>query len=284
MHYCKYHGLGNDYIIIDPSNINITPGAANIKLICDRHYGIGSDGILYGPLFKNGIISVRIFNPDGSEAEKSGNGVRIFSSYLFEKGYVKEKMFYFLTKGGRVDIEILDDHGRSIRVNMGEYTFDSDKIPVAGRPRRVINEEIEISGVTYHMTCVSLGNPHCVVPVERATERLARKLGPRIESHPLFPNRINVQLLEAADRNTIKIQIWERGTGYTLASGSSSCAAALAAHKLGIVGNNVNVKMPGGLLLISIDDRYVHLTGPVAKISEGNFSAEFIEEINKAGV
>ncbi len=282
MHYYKYHGLGNDYIIIDPSNIDIALNPGIIRMICDRNRGIGSDGILYGPLFENHAILLKIFNPDGSEAEKSGNGVRIFSRYLYEKGYAGEKKFSFMTKGGKVEIEILDGEGSLVAVNMGEFTFDSSRIPVAGAKREVVNEEIEISGASYRMTCVSVGNPHCVIPVEKVSEEMAKTLGPQVENNPLFPNRINMQLLEVEDRNNIKIEIWERGAGYTLASGSSSCAASAAANKLGLVGDHINVKMPGGMLSIDIDGSYIHMTGPVASVSEGNFSGEFLGKLEKA--
>ncbi len=277
MQYYKYNGLGNDYIVIDPSKINIPLNIENIKLICNRNYGIGSDGILYGPLIENNSIFLRIFNPDGSEAEKSGNGVRIFSRYLFENGYIKDKKFSFLTKGGKVEIEILDDTGQLIKVNMGKYTFQSDIIPVKGKSREVINEVLEIDNNKYNITCLSVGNPHCVIPLNHISKELAITLGPKIENNPIFPNRINMQLLEIIDRNNIKIEIWERGAGYTLASGSSSCAASCAAFKLGLVDNHINVKMPGGILIIDIENLNVFMTGPVASVSEGNFTKEFID-------
>ncbi len=276
MHYYKYHGLGNDYIVIDPSQVKILPDKNNIRLICSRNYGIGSDGILYGPLFENGSIVLKIFNPDGSEAEKSGNGVRIFSRFLYEKGYVEKRNFSFLTKGGKVEIEIMDENARMIKVNMGKYTFHSEKIPVSGMQREVINEEIVLEGNSYRMTCVSVGNPHCVIPLPDISENLARRLGPIVENYPLFPNRINMQLLNVVDRNNIRIEIWERGAGYTLASGSSSCAASLAAFRLGMVDSHVNVKMPGGIIGIDIKGEYVEMTGPVEGVAEGNFSGEFL--------
>lgn len=279
MHYYKYHGLGNDYIVMDPSCTEVIPGRDNIKLICDRNYGVGSDGILYGPVFEDGNIVLRIFNPDGSEAEKSGNGVRIFSRYLYEKGYVGSRNFSFLTKGGKVVIDIIDENAAMIRVNMGPYTFRSSLIPVSGKDRDVINEDIDLDGKTYRMTCVSVGNPHCVIPLAEISPELARRIGPLVENNPLFPNRINMQLLKVLDRNSIRIEIWERGAGYTLASGSSSCAASLAAYRLGKIDNHVRVSMPGGIIDIDIDGDYVKMTGPVESVSEGNFTNEFISKL-----
>lgn len=270
--YHKYHGLGNDYIVIDPQQNNIELDSNAIKLICHRNFGVGSDGILYGPIITGENIQLRIFNPDGSEAEKSGNGIRIFSRYLFDAGYLKSDKFYLDTLGGRVYVELLDASASNIRVDMGKVTFFSDEIPVAGESREVVNEAFRVNGEIYHITCVSIGNPHCVVPLQSISKDLAEKLGPIIENHRLFPKRINVQLLKVIDRNNIQIEIWERGAGYTLASGSSSCAAASAAHKLGLVSNVISVHMPGGIINVQIDDdSRVHMTGPVAGICKGVF-------------
>jgi diaminopimelate epimerase len=241
-----------------------------IRLICDRHLGVGADGILYGPLKDSKSLKLRIFNPDGSEAEKSGNGLRIFARYLFEKKYVTAKNFKIETVSGIVDVEIKDDSASLIKINMGKVTFDSEKIPVRGKKREVVNEELQIGSEKYQVTCLSIGNPHCVIPLPEISEEKARQLGPLVEKHKMFPNRINMQLLKVIDRNTIEIQIWERGAGYTLASGSSSCAATAAAYKLGLVDKRVNVKMPGGSLFIEIDENeQIYMTGPVEFVFEG---------------
>lgn len=276
MDYHKYHGLGNDYLVIDPSTSSVSLTPETIRLICDRNRGIGSDGILLGPIFNGGVMSLRIFNPDGSEAEKSGNGARIFTRYLIESGHVKGTTAIFNTAGGRITATLVDREKYLIQADMGRHTFDSDRIPVAGPKREVIDEPIAIGGKTYRMTCVSVGNPHCVLPVGELTAEMAREIGPVIERHPLFPNRINLQLVKVIDRGSLQIEIWERGAGYTLASGSSSCAAACAAHRLGFVDASVDVRMPGGTLSIEIGaDGSVSMTGPVASVSEGRFTPEF---------
>lgn len=276
MDYYKYHGLGNDYIVIDPAKNSTALTPETIALICDRNRGIGSDGILYGPLFNGETAGLRIFNPDGSEAEKSGNGARIFTRYLIDSGYVTGGTARFTTPGGPIEAVLLDRDGFVIKVNMGSCTFVSDQIPVAGPRRDVIAEPIEVKGTTYRMTCVSVGNPHCVLPLDGVSRDLACSIGPVIERHPLFPNRINMQLMKVIDRRTIQIEIWERGAGYTLASGSSSCGAACAARRLGLVDDSVTVRMPGGALTIDIgDDWTVSMTGPVASVAEGNFTPEF---------
>lgn len=276
----KYHALGNDYIVIDPNHSPLNLSKENIKLICNRHFGIGSDGILYGPIFKGNIIQLRIFNPDGSEAEKSGNGIRIFSRYLFDSGYITSKTFILHTLGGQVTVEILDDNGELIKVNMGKVTFQSELIPMIGVPREVINEEIKLEGEIYSVTCLSIGNPHCVIPLSHISKKLAVEFGPMIENHINFPNKINMQLLKIIDRNNIQIEIWERGAGYTVASGSSSCAAASAAYRLGLVDNEVQVHMPGGVIKIDItSDGFVHMTGSIESVARGEFSNSFLKHI-----
>lgn len=282
VHFQKYHGLGNDYLVIDPNirDVKLTP--RSIRLICDRNYGIGADGILYGPIRATDEPEVRIFNPDGSEAEKSGNGLRIFAKYLFENKYVDKKDFNIKTLGGMVEVHIQDDAANLIKINMGKVTFISTEIPVTGKKREVVNEPLQISGAEYKVTCLSIGNPHCVIPIEEISEEKAKELGHYIENHNMFPNRINMQLLKVIDSNNIEIRIWERGAGYTLASGSSSCAAAAAAYKLGLVERKVNVKMPGGNLFIEIDDNgEICMTGPVEGVCEGSFHADLMQKILK---
>ena len=280
MHFKKYHGLGNDYLVIDPNvhDVDLTPDA--IRLICHRNFGIGADGILYGPLKGGENHQVKILNPDGSEAEKSGNGLRIFAKYLVENKYVDKKNFGIETLGGVVEAYIEDDSANLIKINMGKMTFLSTKIPVRGEEREVLNEEMLIDGIEYKVTCLSIGNPHCVIPMNDVTEQKAKELGPKVENHNMFPNRINMQLLKVIDKANIEIRIWERGAGYTLASGSSSCAAAGAAHKLGIVDSKINVRMPGGTLFVEIrDNNEIYLTGEVEGVFEGRFHADLEQKI-----
>lgn len=281
VHFKKYHGLGNDYLVIDPKVYDVAMTQANIRLICDRNFGVGSDGILYGPKTEGDVPSLRIFNPDGSEAEKSGNGLRIFAKYLFEKQYVRSKNFKIKTLGGIVDVQVKDETANLIRINMGKVTFISNEIPVAGKPREVVNEPLDINGVEYKVTCLSIGNPHCVIPMQEVSEQTARALGPHVENHKMFPNRINMQIVRVIDRANIDVRIWERGAGYTLASGSSSCAAAAASHRLGLVDNDITVHMPGGTLHIEIaDDGQIRMTGPVEGTFEGCFHANLLKRLS----
>lgn len=266
----KFHGLGNDYLVLNPADYpgQLTP--ERIRFICDRHLGAGSDGILLGPLPAEGsAFGLRIFNPDGSEAEKSGNGLRIFARYLWEQNLVGEAPFTVLTAGGQVRCQVLAQ-GEMVRVEMGNASFASQHIPVSGPERLVINEPLRLANEQYQICALSLGNPHCVLLDAPVSPETARRLGPLVENHLAFPRRTNVQFLQVLDRRRLRIEIWERGAGYTLASGSSSCAAAAAAYQLGWCDDQVEVHMPGGVLQVSIDPRLgLVLLGPVVKVWEG---------------
>lgn len=278
MRFAKYHALGNDYIVMDPASAGPVPSPAQIRRICHRHFGIGSDGILWGPLPVEGAdAGLRIFNPDGSEAEKSGNGLRIFSRYLFDRGLVGASPFKIQTPGGLVESTVLDS-GALVRVDMGRVSFMSDRIPVAGAVREVVDEPIAAGGRTFRFTAATIGNPHCVIPMPEVSEGMAREFGPPLEVHANFPRRTNVQFMKVIDRANIRIEIWERGAGYTLASGSSSSASAAVAHRLGLVDRAVTVRMPGGNIEIEIGDDYaIRMTGPVTRIGDGELQAEMLE-------
>ena len=276
MKFCKYHALGNDYIVLDPKTFAPALDAANIKLICHRNFGVGSDGILYGPLpSPRAPFGLRIFNPDGSEAEKSGNGLRIFCRYLFDQKLVVENTEFLVdTLGGVVRATIFDG-GKVIRVDMGRVSFWSDEIPMTGPRREVLREDLVANGQTFSICAATIGNPHCVIPLTAITDELAKNHGPHLETHPSFPKRTNVQFLQVLDRQNIRIEIWERGAGYTLASGSSSSASAAVARKLGLVDAAVTVHMPGGTLRIEIgDDFAIRMTGPVTAVAEGLIAGE----------
>ena len=280
MRFFKYHALGNDYIVLDPADFPAwkAPDEGQIRVICHRNFGVGSDGILWGPVpSAQADFGLRIFNPDGSEAEKSGNGLRIFSRYLWDQQIAEDSLFTVETPGGIVTAEIREG-GKLITVEMGKVSFDSAKIPVNGPAREVLGEQIEILGRAFTFSAATIGNPHCVLPVTDLSPELARRYGPAIEVHPLFPRKTNVQFLKVIDRGTIQIEIWERGAGYTLASGSSSSAAAAVAHRLGLVDRAVQVRMPGGTIGIQIgDDFAITMTGTVNKVAGGTMDPQLFE-------
>ncbi len=266
----KYHALGNDYLVIDPKYLDIELNEDNIIKICHRNFGCGSDGILYGPIMKGNKISLKIFNPDGSEAEKSGNGIRIFSKYLKDYGYVKDKEFSLLTKGGEVLVTYLNEEGTLIKVSMGKVSFNSKDIGVKGCKREVILEDIKVLDKNVKFTSLTIGNPHTVLILNSLEDMDIHEYGPYIENHEMFLNRTNVQFVEVLDKNTIKIKIYERGAGYTLASGSSSSAAGSVCYKLGLTSNDILVKCDGGDIKIYIDkDGEVFMTGEVSRVYEG---------------
>jgi len=270
MKFWKYHALGNDYLVMDPQDLPKPLTIEQVKTICHRNFGVGSDGILLGPLpSTKAPFGLRIYNPDGSEAEKSGNGLRIFSRYLWDRKLVCTDEFAIETLGGVVNSTVFDN-GRMVRVEMGHVSFSSDKIPVTGPKREVINEKISVGGREFTYCAATVGNPHCVLPLKEISAKMAYEFGPLLEAHKNFPNRTNVQFLKVLDRANIQIEIWERGAGYTLASGSSSSAAAAVAHKLGLCDGKITVHMPGGQLAIEISGDYeILMTGPVTKVSEG---------------
>ena len=266
----KYHALGNDYLVFDPSERQECFSAGETIRICHRNFGLGSDGILVGPIpSEKADFGLRILNPDGSEAEKSGNGLRIFARFLHDQGKVQSEPFTVDTLGGVVTCEVSED-ASVISVEMGQVSFHSDIVPVnvTGEAREVLDEPIDIAGQSLRYYAATIGNPHCVVPTDEISEQLARELGPALETHPNFPNRTNVQFLQILDRNRIKIEIWERGAGYTLASGSSSSAAGAVARKMGACDKEITVEMPGGEIGLVIDDEFnVQMTGPATRVA-----------------
>jgi len=279
MRFVKYHALGNDYLVIRPQDIDGNMQRATIERICHRHYGIGSDGILLGPLDSSTCdFKLRIFNPDGSEAEKSGNGLRIFSRFLWDEGLVDKGPFTIETLGGPVTC-LVEEGGKRVQVEMGAISFLSTEIPVTGRKREVVREEMTCAGRTFTYCAATIGNPHCVVLCEEPSAELACRYGPLIEKDARFPNHTNVQFMRILDRGNIHIEIWERGAGYTLASGSSSTAAAAVAHKLGLCDAAIVVHMPGGSLDITLSNGFVAtMRGPVTRICSGVADSQMFEQ------
>jgi diaminopimelate epimerase len=280
--FVKGHGLGNDYLVIDERDLPGPLSARAITKICDRHHGVGSDGILVRVSSGRADFGLRIFNPDGSEAEKSGNGLRIFAKYLWDHGHAKRETFTVDTRGGVVECQLHAQQGRVnfVTVEMGRATFRPDEIPMRASVAEAVGVPLALpDGARLQVTAVSVGNPHCVVFVERLDEQACRQLGPQIETHAAFPHRTNVQFARAAARDELDILIWERGAGFTLASGSSSCGAAAAAVRQGLCDHGrVLVRMPGGELAVHVrPDWSLRLEGPVEETCTGTLSREFVE-------
>ena len=267
--FVKSHGLGNDYIVLDPSDRvpPLTPEA--ISLICHRNYGVGSDGILVRTESSAADFGLRIFNPDGSEAEKSGNGVRIFAKYLHDHGLANTDRFTIETQGGTVHAALRLEEGRiaDVTVDMGTASFDELQV-------------IDVDGERLEVSSLSVGNPHCVIVVPQLAAVDFYRLGPKIENHPAFPNRTNVQFAQVLSRAEVRIRIWERGAGETLASGSSSCAVAAACLRSGLIDPVVTISMDGGQLAIRIaEDGEIWMTGPVEEVCSGDLSDDLLRRL-----
>ena len=264
--YVKSHGLGNDYLVMDTTSLDYELTPDRIEAICHRNMGVGSDGVLALVETSEADFAVRILNPDGTEAEKSGNGLRIFSKFLFDHGYTTKTDFTVHTIGGTVDAHLFVDEGRvsAVRVDMGMATIDHDLTSIL------------VDGDDLPITSISVGNPHCVSLVDDLSQVDLFHVGPIIEIHEAFPNRTNVQFAEVISNTHVKAIIWERGAGHTLASGSSSCAVAVACYDKGLVGDEVTVVMEGGDLSIKLDpDLNMVMTGGVEETSIGTFSVDF---------
>lgn len=269
--FAKYHALGNDYIVIQPDS-GFVPTPENVRLACDRHRGLGADGVLFGPSSGTVPFRLRTFNADGTECAKSGNGLRIFGRYLREFGHTTAEELTVATPAGPAVVRILDlDHGM-VRADLGRATLDSTAVGATGERRDMLREPLVAAGEELTVTGVHLGIPHCVVILDggEVTAERVRALGPVIRDHDRFTDRINLQLVHVLDRTTIRIEIFERGAGYTLASGSSACAAAFATHARGLTDDRVAVRMPGGRIDVEIGAAgEVALSGPVEPVLVG---------------
>jgi diaminopimelate epimerase len=270
--------------VVDPAALSFLLDAAAVRRLCDRHRGIGSDGVLALAPTDRADAGLRILNPDGSEAEKSGNGLRIFARWLVEERRVAGDSFTVETPGGVVRCRLRRSRGRiaDITVDMGTATFRSADIPCAGTPRDVVGEDVEVEGRAVRITAVGIGNPHCVVFREHPTRADLLQLGPALERHPLFPRRTNVQLAHVEGHDRVRVRVWERGAGETLASGSSACAVAAACVRLGYTGRTVTVVMDGGDLAIDVGDGWdLRMTGPAVLIYRGVLATSFTAELSR---
>jgi len=272
--WLKSHGLGNDYIVFNSKTAGFKFTEEVIQKICNRNYGIGSDGLLIFVDSEKADFGLRIYNPDGSEAEKSGNGIRIFADYLYGMEFTDKKKFSIEVGGSLVKCEIQTVRGKndvkSILVEMGKASFNPDSVPVKFDGEETLDIPIFVEGRELIFSAVSIGNPHAVFMVDDLDSIDIKKMGPLIEHDRMFPNRINVQFVQIIDRQNVMIEIWERGAGYTLASGSSSCGVVSVLNRKDMVDNEVNVHMPGGTLEVSIDkNNKIKLRGPVTRIACG---------------
>ncbi|NLD49704.1 MAG: diaminopimelate epimerase [Clostridiaceae bacterium] len=276
MKFTKMHGLGNDYIYVNcfkevvdnPSEVAIT--------VSDRHFGIGGDGLVLIMPSDIADFRMRMFNADGSEAEMCGNAVRCVGKYVYDNGLTKKNIVSVETLSGIkvLDMFIKDNKVDLIRVDMGEPVLDPAKIPVKCSKNIFKSEPVEVDGKVFKVTCVSMGNPHAVAYVDNVKDFPLNETGPEMETHRLFPNRINAEFVEVLDRNTLKMRVWERGAGETLACGTGACAVLVASVLNGISERKSTIKLLGGDLDIewSEKDNHVYMTGPATKVFDGEIN------------
>lgn len=285
--FFKAHGLGNDYIALELADLPSPPVPPAVRLICDRHVGVGSDGILARTSSDRAAFGLRIYNPDGSEAEKSGNGLRIFALYLLDRGEVGVGApFTVETAGGLVTLEILESSADSalVEAEMGAASFRSGAVGLSGPDREVEEEVLELeSGARVAINTVSLGNPHCVIFQDELVPEELRRRAPQISTHPWFARGTNVQFARPVGPATVEAWVWERGAGETTASGSSACAVAAAAVRRGLVSERaVEVRMPGGSLGVVVNDDWsVVLRGPVEAVYRGELAEQMLSRLRQ---
>jgi diaminopimelate epimerase len=271
MKFWKMHGLGNDYVVIDNRKgaipNEVIPELA--RKLCERRFSIGADGLLLVSDSAKADVKMRIFNADGSEAEMCGNGIRCFAKYCYENNITRKLDFTVETLAGtkRVWLTVRNDQIRSVRVDMGTPIFERNKMSMTGEGTW-INENLLVDGENYKATCLSTGNPHCVIFVDNTDDFPVCVIGPKIENNHLFPQRTNVEFAQVINNNEIKVRVWERGCGETLACGTGACAAVVAGKRLGIVENKVTVRLLGGNLEVEYTDR-MFLSGHAERVFEG---------------
>jgi len=272
MKFTKMHGLGNDFIVIESDAGKGVDFSGLAKHMCDRHQGIGADGILLVENSQIADVKMRVINADGSEAEMCGNGIRCFAKYAYEKGIVRKETFTVETLAGIIEPMLLIKNGRieGVRVNMGKPKLNRSDIPMTGCFETVINEKIEVNDGVYFITSLLMGVPHTMIFVDDINIAPVVTLGPNIEKHPLFPKKTNVNFVEVVNESEIKVRTWERGAGATLACGTGSCASVVAAHLTGKTKRSVKVRLALGSMNIEwSDDGTVYMTGPAALVFEG---------------
>jgi len=273
LEFTKMQGCGNDYIYIDCFEREISSPETLAPVLSDRHFGIGGDGIVL--ICKSDVADakMRMFNLDGSEGKMRGNAIRCVAKYLYDNGYTKKNEISIETLSGIKNLKINIQNGlvSSVKVDMGRAELEPSKIPVALSEERIVNMPLIINGVKYHITCVSMGNPHAVVFCDDVDSLNLTEIGPGFEYNKIFPERINTEFVKIIDSKTIKMRVWERGSGETLACGTGACAAVVAATLNGYCskGEDIRVILTGGELIINYTDEAVFMTGNCVKVFEG---------------
>ena len=283
MKFTKMHGIGNDYVYVNCFEETVSNPSAVAKFVSDRHFGIGSDGLILIKPSDVADCEMDMYNLDGSQGAMCGNGIRCVAKYAYDYGIVNKTNISVATKSGIKYLDLtLGDDGKValVKVNMGAPILTSRQIPVVSTKEQVIDEPLNVDGTTYHITAVSMGNPHGVVFVDSVADIDIEKIGPKFENHPMFPDRVNTEFIELVDDKTIKMRVWERGAGETLACGTGACASAYASYLNKKTGKKVLVHLLGGDLQIEYDDKKntIFMTGPATTVFDGEIDLTGIDD------
>jgi len=272
INFYKLEGTGNDFILLDSRSSGFVPKSRQVVAWCDRRFGIGGDGVLVllKPSSKSADFKMRILNSDGSEAEMCGNGIRCLARFVFDHKLSEKNALGIETLAGLIKVDNIG--GAQFKVAMVRPEFDPQKIPVKSK-EPVINRNFKVDGQNFKITCVSMGNPHCVIVVKDVSKIALAQIGPKIERHPMFPKRVNVEFVQVVSRSRLKMRVWERGAGETLACGTGACAALAACSRLGLTSKKARISLPGGDLVIEWDD-LCYLTGPARFVYQGWLDAQ----------
>ena len=278
MHFTKMHGLGNDYIYVNGFEEQVEEPAAVARAVSDRHFGIGSDGLILILPSTQADFQMRMFNADGSEAQMCGNGIRGLAKYVYDHRLTRKTLIQVETGAGILELQLYpqDNVIEKVRVRMGEPRLQRAQIPMQGPAGQVLNEPLQVEGKTFAVTAVSMGNPHCVVFVDDPETFEVDYWGPRFEHHPAFPEGVNTEFVRVLNRQAFRMRVWERGSGETLACGTGASAAAVACHLTGRTDRQVTAHLRGGTLELawSAADNQVYMTGPAVEVFSGQWSQQ----------
>ncbi len=281
MKFTKMHGCGNDYIYVNgfAEQIAADRKPALVRRLSDRHFGIGGDGVIFINPGKRASFEMEMYNADGTRAQMCGNGIRCVAKYVYDYG-LTDQTSITIESFGQVKYLCLtlgaDGKVSTVRVNMGAPILTASEIPVVSGDGQVVDEDIEVDGQHYKMTCVSMGNPHAIVFLKHLSDFEIEKIGPRFEHHTRFPERVNTEFVRVIDRNTVQMRVWERGTGETLACGTGCCATVVACVLNGLTDTKVTVKVLGGELLCEWEqtENLVYMTGPAETVFDGEIALQ----------
>lgn len=280
MKFTKMHGIGNDYVYVNCLQEKVENPGAIAKFVSDRHCGIGSDGLILIKPSQKADFEMDMYNSDGSQGAMCGNGIRCVAKYVYDYGLTDKTEISIDTKSGIKYLELTVENGKVslVKVNMGAPDILAANIPIVSKEEKVIDQPIEVNGETYHMTGVSMGNPHAVVYLDDVDGLEIEKLGPGFENHQVFPDRVNTEFAKVLDETTVQMRVWERGAGETMACGTGACAVAVASILNGYTKDEVTVKLLGGDLKIYWDrgENLVYMTGPATVVFDGEINLEIL--------